>query len=199
MTTEPDPVWTALAESWRSPDPDPSGGAAMRRRVDRETERLRWIGWAEVTLTVLGLVGLPMALAAGRLGFGWVVAGLIHTVAVAGFAAWNRQGVWQPLGESTLDYLRLARERGRRKFRTARFVQGVIAIEGAALLAWLAAPGGPGLDAVSATAIGVGVVVTAAGSEWYRRRVRSELDRLAAAEEELQPVTQPSESPASSC
>lgn len=59
--------------------------------------------------------------ATGLLWITWLVA--------AGFATWNRWGVWRPSGETALSYLALSEERARRRRRVADFVLGLVFLQ----------------------------------------------------------------------
>jgi len=172
--------WTELAELWQRLPADTPTPGEPRASVERDTRRLRRIVWCEVGVVVVtglwlarGLQSLPSSERAW-----WLAAAVIHVAVVVGFATWNRSGVFAPLGESTRDYLALARLRLTRSLRSARFVVGMIAAESLALVFGLARRPG-GLDPMVAASAALAMVVTLAGALWYRARVRRQLERLA--------------------
>lgn len=174
------PVWTDLTEAWQSLGVATEPVAALRAAVNRDSVRLRWIWWSEVALTLVVLAAFAAALPSLRPAARpwWVLAVLLHVGVVAGFAAWNRRGVWAPVGESTRDYLRLARLRLHRSRRSATFVLVIITVEAAAMLVLRSEL--PLLAGSRAPVAGVAVLVgvTLAGAVWYRQRQARELERL---------------------
>lgn len=137
MTTV-DREWEGLGATWREPADALSVGW-VRSLVDRQTRWLRVVVAFEAAVTVIALAAVVAILVSERTAaaVGWGVAALIHTVLVAGFTAWNRVGVWRPLGASTREYLALARERCLRQRRSARFMASLVLAEGVAFIIWV--------------------------------------------------------------
>ncbi|MGE0552171.1 MAG: hypothetical protein AB7R55_01950 [Gemmatimonadales bacterium] len=172
--------WTDLVDLWRELPDAPTTPAELRATVDLQTRRLRGVIWIEAGIVVVMAAWLARALPLlpPEERPWWLLASALHVVVVVIFTAWNRRGLFSPLGESTRDYLRLARLRLERSLRTASFVVGVVVVEALALLLVAAGLG----QRRAATAVGlavVGVALTLVGAVWYRARTRRELARLA--------------------
>lgn len=143
----------------------------LRREVERRRRRMLMTVAGELVLT-LGLIAVSMGLLAdgsgspqrltsvGLLWVTWLVA--------AGFATWNRWGVWRPSGETALGYLALSEERARRRRRVADFVLGLVFLQ-LVMFSFFGAMEWVGLALV---ALYVGWAV------WYRRRAGRELAEL---------------------
>jgi len=170
--------WHDLVDLWHElPATAPSD---LRRTVDRQTRRLRRVIWAEAALVVVMAVWLARVLPLLPPGERrwWLVASALHVVTVVGFTVWNRRGIFEPLGESTRDYLRLARLRLTRSLRTSSFVVGLIVVEALVLVLATAGWGQRRANAAIGLAV-VGVALTLIGTLWYRARAKRELTRLA--------------------
>lgn len=175
------------AKVWRTGGLPEGVEADVRRSADRRTRAMRlWLG-AEVVVTAatLGAVGTVVTARGGVISLGWAVAAAIHTGVVWGFTIWNRRGTWLPLGESTVEYLRLTRLRVEGRRRAAVFTLWLVGFEVAALGGLAAArwptPGGPRawLSAAAVTSAAIGWAI------WSRRRARAALSRLARLEAQL--------------
>lgn len=164
MTDHQPREWAELWEADRPPEParlqDLRAEAARRRR------RMKLTVAAEVAVTT-GAVALSVLLlrdggphAAARLAWLWLT-----WLIAAGFATWNRWGVWGPETESAVSYLALAEERARRRWRVAVFVLVLTGAQGALL--FLA-----GLAGTPATFV---VVLYAAWAVWYGWRARRDM------------------------
>lgn len=173
------PAGHDLVAVWREFDPQAMSGAALRRLVDRDTRRLRWLSRTEVMLTLLILAAFAAAFrrlpAPDR--WVWLTATVLHVATVYGFVTWNRRGTWAPMGRSTQDYLRLARLRLVRTRRSALFVAGLIAVEGA-VTAYFVIRSPAAVGDIPLAGIAAVVGVTAGAAAWYRRRMARELARL---------------------
>lgn len=174
--------WVELAESWRALERSGADLDAVRRAVDRGTARLRRVRLVEwgVTLAVVPALALMLRSAPAGERVGWAVAALAHTAVVVGFAAWNRRGIWAPLGSTTAEYLALAVERCRRAVAAAWFVGAIVLVEVAALVWWGTAAGRLGSGRVAGLLL-AGIVV-GVGTAWFGRHKAAERDRLLALE-----------------
>lgn len=183
-------AWRELAETWRMAPAVGDPGTQIRRIADRQTMVLRlvFVGEVVVTLLTLAVVWWVLVLERGAATIGWAVAAVLHTGIVWTFTLWNRAGIWRPLGETTIDYLRLARERLRRQRRSARFTLWLVGIEVAALVAWLGIESGSDRAPRSAGIWFPAAVVTATAigwAWWFHGRATAELDRLAMLESQV--------------
>jgi hypothetical protein len=174
------PPWILLEDAWRA---QPTAGpnlAELRRRVDRQTSWLRWLSRLEVGVTVVltGWAALVARSLPESQRWGWLAAVLLHTAVVVAFTAWNRRGIWRPLGNSTREYLSLALERCRRRRRTAGFLVALLGVEAVGLLVWLASRAEGFRRPVLSAVVVAAMLVTAAISVWFRRRWGEELARL---------------------
>ena len=186
MTSVSDYEWNQLARTWTDAG-DRAETEWIRERVRRKTRALRWVVASEVAITfavVLMLVAMSQTTPSSH-GLVIGAATLGHTAICWGFAIWNRAGIWRPLGESTRDYLVLARERCRRERRSARFVIALVAVETLAMTAWAATSDRPAAPQgllptwwLSPTLVIGGAIGWAL---WAERRARRELARLDAA------------------
>lgn len=182
--------WTELARTWVGNGADPiSAEAAIRRSVDRQSRLLRLIVVGEVVVTVVTVAVVWWVLVTERevIRVGWVIGVLLHTSVIWVFVLWNRRGIWGPLGQSTAEYLRLAKERLRRQRQSAEFVLGLIGVELVALLVW-AVNGAAGAGPRLGFALVSPGVVSAVAIWWavrHRARATVALDRLAALERQL--------------
>jgi len=142
---------------------------ALRTEVARRRRRMLWTVAGEMVLT-LGLVVLSVSLLGGDepassrdltwLGLLWLT-----WLIIAGFATWNRWGVWQPSGETARSYLALLEERARRRMRAGTFVLGLVFVQFALLLVF-----------GELRSLGLLIVGLYAGwAGWYRWRAAREL------------------------
>lgn len=150
----------------------PPGGIAvedLHAEVARRRRRMVWIVAGEVLLTV-GLVVLTVHLlganrpASPRL-LTWLGALWLTWLITAGFATWNRWGVWRPSGETAWSYLALSEERARRRRRVATFVLGLVSVQFVLVLIF-----------GEVRAVGLATVTLYAGwAAWYRWKTGREL------------------------
>ena len=139
MTGTIDRAWDDWSSVWRADGPGGIGLAkAVKAAADRETTRIRVAVVAEmlVTVAVLGIVWWVAAAEGGASMLGWAVAAGLHTVVVWAFTLWNRIGVWKPFGRSTIDYIRITRERLERQRRSATFALWLAGAESVLLVGW---------------------------------------------------------------
>ena len=183
MTSISDREWSRLADTWREVA-DHGAERWIRALVVRQTRFLRVTVAFEIMVTIVLLSPVVLAVARNPTSemIGWGIAAFAHSALVWGFTLRNRAGIWRPLGESTREYLALARERARRHRLAARFVIALVAVESAALAVWLAVRDQPvtvrslllpGLVLVGAFGWGIWGLMTGAS------RI-AELDRLSA-------------------
>ena len=177
--------WSSLVEQWTVDVPAPTLDA-VRAHIEAERRRMMIGVAADVFVTLVFVAGIFVALA--RYPGSWtrllaidVAAMLLATWA---FALWNRRGAWRPLGESTEEFLRLARLRCRRKLQAVRFGIAVLAAQLLAVAAWLAwGPASPFERGGAVTVLPLAVVVVfVTVLSRTRARIRRELallDRLA--------------------
>ena len=130
--------WTDLVEQWNAVDESTIHFDALRARIEAERRRMiRGVAMDTVVsvlfIAVAGYAVLRFPSAWTRL-FAVDVAAML--VAVWAFAVWNRRGTWQPLGETTESFLRLARLRCRRKIQAVRFGAEVMVAQLVAVVAW---------------------------------------------------------------
>jgi hypothetical protein len=189
MTIVADREWEDLGQVWRA-GPAPGAERWVRELVTRQTRLFRVMLATEVLITVvvLGAVAWTVVVERTAVALGFGLAALVHSGVIWGFSLWNRAGVWRPLGESTREYLALARERCRRERRAANFVFGLLLTEGVLLGAWLGyaqsidAPVRRGGWWIPPAAVFVGAFVWAF---WVRRRAEARLIRLVGVERSL--------------
>ncbi|MCC7134758.1 MAG: hypothetical protein IT352_19015 [Gemmatimonadales bacterium] len=139
MNAVRDLEWERLARTWGQVQEEPVDAAWVADLVRRQTRRLSLGVAIEVIVTVGILGGLAWwVVATGtRAAMALGAAAVAHSAAVWAFSVWNRAGVWRPLGETTLAYLALAKERCRRERRAARFVLGLLAVEAIPIIWWV--------------------------------------------------------------
>lgn len=130
--------WTELIEQWTAVDDSTIHFDALRARIEAEHRRMIRSVVIDVVVSVLfaavaGYAVLQFPSAWTRLFAVDVAAMLLATWA---FAVWNRRGTWQPLGETTESFLRLARLRCRRKIQAVRFGAEVTIAQLIAVAAW---------------------------------------------------------------
>lgn len=138
MSNTGEVVWEEWSAAWRvSPKVD-DNVSSLRRAADRQTLMMRVGVGIEIVLTVavLAVVWWVVTAERGVSLIGWAVAAGLHSVLVWGFTLWNRIGIWKPLGRSTVDYLRLTRERLRRQRRSGTFTLWLVGVEAVALAGW---------------------------------------------------------------
>ena len=144
----------------------------LREEVRRRRRRMLVTVAGELVLT-LALVALTVVLLGadgparprdvtwlGLLWLTWLIA--------AGFATWNRWGVWTPSAETARSYLELSVERARRRRRVGTFVLALASI----LLALLLFLGEVHLLGLALMAAYV------AWAAWYRRRADRDLEAV---------------------
>ncbi|MGE0439960.1 MAG: hypothetical protein AB7L66_22460 [Gemmatimonadales bacterium] len=173
-------LWAELGDTWRELEAGTDSAAGLRSAIDRGTRRLRLIRWLEAvtTVTVLALFLARAGILPAPARWWWSGFVVVHVILVYGFTIVNRRGVWTPLGESTLDYLRLARLRVVRARRSAAFAAGTLVIEGGLMLALLRAPGWPPSPLVVAVALVLlGSATAALGYRGWKGRELARLDR----------------------
>ena len=159
-------MWTADRPPMEVDLADLRAEAARRRRqmlLFMSGEVVLTVGLVAWTVVVL-LQGAP-ALAGNAL---WLGAAWLTWVVVAGFAMWNRRGMWRATAESTRSYLALLEEQARGRARGAAFVVGLVAVMAAAaiLLGYT-------------SAIGFAILgLYGACSAWYHRKARRELREI---------------------
>lgn len=172
-------LWTLEAEPPREPSVE-----ALRNEVERRRRKMLLTVAGEVVFT-LCLIAVSAALLAGGgdaphrvtavvlLWVTWLVA--------AGFATWNRRGLWRSSGKTALGYLALLEERARRRRRVADFVLGLVILQLVlaflfGMIEWL---GG----AIVALYVGWAL--------WYRRRATGDLVRIRGISAELRAGDEP--------
>lgn len=186
--THSQPNWDDLTISWREQAPAPPHAALLRRA--RTHTLLMWL----VTLTELGLLFSLAVFSRWYLTGGAIpskVALLVIlwtvTIAIAGFAIWNRHGSWRADSETTEAYLDLTERRARAKVRVARFIRAVTGVQAALAVAlvWanVAASGAPSASRVLLAGFLAAFAAASycAWSVWYERRAREEIAEVAAA------------------
>jgi hypothetical protein len=189
MNAVADREWEDLGLVWRTVA-DTGAERWVRELVTRQTRAYRVMFAAEVLITVVVLAAVAWTVAVERTvaAFGLGIAAVAHSAIIWAFSLWNRAGVWRPLGESTRDYLAVARERCWRERRGSAFVIGLLLVEGALVMAWLlsaesvVAPVRRSGWWIPPGAVFVGAFVWAV---WVRRRAEAKLVRLGAAERSL--------------
>lgn len=190
MTSLGDLEWQQWERTWGTVGDD-APARWIRQMVERQSRLLRWIVAFEVVITVVMLAatawvvrGLPALTAGMVLG-----AAILHSAVIWGFTLRNRAGIWTPLGQTTRDYLTLARERCRRERSAARFMLWLLLVEGLLFVVWLLVrdpvmqrPPPFAFWWVPSALVVVGAVVWAV---WVDRRARHRLERLDQAADEL--------------
>lgn len=144
----------------------------LRAEARRRRRRMGLVVLLEIVLTgVLIAVTVSIVLDAGATGgrMAWLGAVWLTWLAVAGFATWNRWGVWSPQAETARSYLMLAAERARRRRRAALFVFALTAVQAAALFATR--------DGITVAGIAI-VLLYAAWAVWYGIAAQRDLTRF---------------------
>lgn len=186
--------WADLTETWTAPEAPQSNPSdfteALRRRVRSTllvvgvevllTIALLWVTWMQRQrgLTESGTATLLV------LWGSWVVATC--------FAWWNRRGQWVRTASSTLEFVRLSRERAERKVRVAWFTAGMLLVQVGFLAVLAAMAPEPGLMTPVGWSITALVVVLYAG--WavrYHRASSAEREHFAGLERALGSETGP--------
>ncbi len=128
-----------LRELWVAEPPAPAlDFVALRRRAHRRSLGLRLAAVVEVLFALAGTAWLlDLARSSGRGVDVLLLAGFVLLVGSAlAFTWWNRRGVWSAAGETAADFLRLSRERCRRRRRSVHFGFGLLAAEALLLGGW---------------------------------------------------------------
>lgn len=162
-----------LAELWTlEQPPERIEVEDLRKEVKRRRRRMLVTVAGELILT-LALVALTVVLLGadgpaspgevtwlGLLWLTWLIA--------AGFATWNRWGVWTPSTETAQSYLELSEERALRRRRVGTFVLGLTVVQLVLLLV---------LGEVHLLGLAI-VAVYVAWAAWYRRRAGRDLEAV---------------------
>lgn len=149
--------------------------AEMKRRrwrmlVTVAGEGVLTLGLVALTVVVLGADGAASPSTVTWLGLLWLT-----WVIAAGFATWNRWGVWRPSAETARSYLALSEERARRRRRVATFVLGLVSLQLVVLLV-----------VGEAHPVGLALVAAYVGwAVWYRRRAGRDLEAVRRITDEL--------------
>lgn len=186
MTSKLD--WAELTDTWKVSEPvessAPDFAIALRRRVRSTllvvavevalTGGLLWVTWLQLGRDLTGSGAATLFVLWGS----WVAA--------TGFAWWNRRGQWARTAASTLEFVRLSRERAERKVRIAWFTAGMLVVQigFVSVLAALAPP--PGLlTAGGWITVGIVAAVYAGWAVRYHRVAITERDHYAELERSL--------------
>ncbi len=183
-----DPEWRNLMDDWRQAEPEAKPLTAEEARRIRRQARRRGYGLfllaAGEILGSLGVVAwlfqeLPEHHApVDLIGFAAVV--FFFAVAFA-FTYWNRRGLWWPAAESTRTFVEFSAERCRRKLRTLRYCNWLLAAELAFLIPWsvwaLLAKAAPFWEWAAAFGwMAFATVALGWGGAWVRQRTLRELE-----------------------
>jgi mannose/fructose/N-acetylgalactosamine-specific phosphotransferase system component IIC len=201
-STEPQ-EWSKLLNIWVDHEPSPGVPPTLVRSVQRATLRQAFTVVGE-WLVGAGLFAfaLAMMIRNHRIDtFLWGFAVCWFTAIALDFSYRARRGTWQTAGRSTLDYLKLARDRIQSRRRMIRFQWKVLGLEVLFLLVWHVtalvlqsntASGAAAIRPLNANyAIAVIAVMTfvlCAWTWWTQRRIEREtrtLDQLATSFNEL--------------
>lgn len=172
INEQADPV-DPLKAIWAGEQPPARVGVEdLRVEAARQRRGMLLVVAGEVVVTV-GLIALSLVLVAsdGPISPGTVT--LLATLwltwlVAAGFAMWNRWGMWKPAAETARSYLALLEERARRRGRVANFVLGLISVHLVVVLI---------LGEVRGIGLAV-VALYAAWAVWYRRKAHCELEAI---------------------
>lgn len=158
---------------WRGEQRSPRIGVEdLRAEAARRRRKMLLVVAGEVVLTA-GLIALTVTIvrADGPTSSGtvtWLAALWLTWVIAAGFATWNRWGVWQPAAETARSYLALSEERARRRGRVASFVLGLVVVQAVVLLVM-----------GEARVAGLALVALYGGwAVWYGRKAHRELEDI---------------------
>ena len=187
--------WEVLGAEWRDQNPasPATGGDAadrLRRRVRRHT-REQWLELAgEIALTIFfALRGWSLLAEPDGRGILPALAIFGMTTFVWCFALWSRRGSWRPLGESTLEYVRLSHARIRSARHSIRFARGVIIATMLFYIPWFAIRLSAGIvHGAEWWRWGFLMVYAAAflgWCSWRTGKIRTELELLGEVEREL--------------
>lgn len=176
--------WDVMGAEWRRGEPEasPISVEALRRTVSRRQRELMALYAGEAALT-LGVIVFIVKMLRGGVNRGTVTATaliLVWTAIVWAFSTWNRRGIWQPLAETTKEYLRLSRRRVGSGRRTVTFVRVSLVIYAVAYGTWFLVRE----RAVSETErlilliAGVYCSLMLAWSVWYTRRLSRDLRHI---------------------
>ena len=175
----PDPVDTLKALWHTEQPPERISIEHLRAEVARRSRRMLLVVAGELVLTA-ALIALTVSLlgangpASSRLA-AWLGLLWLTWLVAAGFATWNRWGVWRPSGETAQSYLALSEERTRRRRRVANFVLALVAVQLVGVLVF-----------GEARAVGLGIAALYAGwATWYRRKAGRELHAIRLVAEEF--------------
>lgn len=176
--------WDELVTDWREL-PSPSDADTLRALVARQRRRMVIGVIADVAVSIL-FVSSAVTLLVRTPGASSVLLAaniLVMLVAAWTFSIWSRRGTWRPLGETTAQYLELARARSRRQLQAIRFGALMMVTQLVIVGVWVL--WGPGLRGPTRTsgamtiALPVAVVVAFTGAfSWARARARRELQEL---------------------
>lgn len=184
-------TWETLGAEWRdAPATSAASGSvpSLQRLLARQRRRMLTGLAADVAVTLLfaAFVGWMLLRHPGP-ATTWLAANVTAMLVAAwGIALWSRRGSWRPLGESTQDFLALARRRSRRTGRALDLSLVLVALQLLFVLVWTrVGPRGPAVGPVPGGRLiaVVAVAVFVAGILVARARVRREvrqLDALAA-------------------
>lgn len=191
MSADLETAWQAVGVTWRTDENRLTTlTEQLAQRVQRQSASFRLILAGEIVLTLAVLVtsGAVIIRKAGSGAVRISALVLLYTAAVWAFTLWNRRGVWEPYGETTVDFVALLRVRAQRRIRSAWFSQVVIVIAALVVSREIATAWRVGaVSTVDLVWIGLGAysVAVIAWSVWYRRRARREIRELDAITQEL--------------
>ena len=190
----------AELEEWRrhwqgesEPSVDPDAVDVLRRRVLRETRRLKMnlLGPILVTLVVGGWIA-SRAVRTGQ----WIdvllaIESWLFIAVVWAGCLWIARGTWRPLADTTAAFIEVSIRRRVANLRAAAFGACVYVVQLTLLVLVLGTASPQGFAAVLTSpqviVLGwVGVPAVLAALYWFRRRDRADLERLRELKRQLQ-------------
>lgn len=175
--------WGELIADWRGASA-PTDASALHALVTRQRRRMILGVSAEVVVSVVFVTAAATMLlrAPGPASTLFALNVLVMLVVAWTSSLWSRRGTWRPLGETTADYLDLARLRCRRRLEALTY--GWVMLVGQLVFVGAWALRGPGLSggesrpgALSLLPAAV-VAIFVCAMLWIGRRTRQELADL---------------------
>lgn len=184
--------WDLLGKQWRAVAvAEPLPLELLRHTVRRRQREMFLLRTGEIAFTTVVLAFTFDRLVRSdfnRVTLLWAAMVVLWTAVVWSFSIWNRRGSWQPLGETTRDYLTLSRQRVVAGGRTVRFVRVTLVLYGAGYGTWFLTRLRAGIDVEERTIWIFAAAFCSAmygWSAWYTRRLSHDLMRIESIERSL--------------